>query len=201
MISHQPERPFKCNLCDKAYRKRYELKAHRATHLEESPHVCHICNKSFKRKLNLAVHIRIHDSNNRVPCRHCGELFVEGYIKKHELTHTIERPYTCEICQKPIFRKWYYNVHRKECEQRLKEGKNIYMKKYLPVGVRWTKKHNGKGNVKETEVIQSVATLPESSSTCNNQMDVKQSNVFEKITDNLNMESMQMDLEIDRHLV
>ena len=61
--------PFKCDKCDKRFRKLSELKTHIRSHTGEQPFQCHICGKRFTQSSNLGKHIRnLHinpKSNNR----------------------------------------------------------------------------------------------------------------------------------------
>ena len=50
--------PFKCDKCEKRFRKLSELKTHIRSHTGEQPFQCHICGKRFTQSSNLGKHIR-----------------------------------------------------------------------------------------------------------------------------------------------
>lgn len=60
-LTEDPSKPFKCNLCNTAFRRMEHLKRHhRSIHTAEKPYTCNECNKSFSRSDNLAQHQRTH---------------------------------------------------------------------------------------------------------------------------------------------
>lgn len=52
------ERPFKCEVCGKAFNQKGALLIHTVKHTGERPHICDFCQASFAQKGNLRNHIR-----------------------------------------------------------------------------------------------------------------------------------------------
>lgn len=53
---HSQERHFKCNECDKAFKRNSELVRHKTSHSDLRPHVCETCGVSYKRSTHLRRH-------------------------------------------------------------------------------------------------------------------------------------------------
>ncbi|CAL4104217.1 unnamed protein product, partial [Meganyctiphanes norvegica] len=54
------EKPYQCNLCDKAFTKKNIFKTHQWIHTGEKPYQCKQCDKIFSRNNILVRHQRIH---------------------------------------------------------------------------------------------------------------------------------------------
>ena len=95
------EKPYKCDLCSKRFKRRYDLKKHRRTHTCEKPYECEICHKQFTQSSSLARHRRIHTGEKPHACEFCEKRFTESSaLKNHKRIHTREKPYKCEFCEK-----------------------------------------------------------------------------------------------------
>ncbi|XP_023212282.1 zinc finger protein 226-like [Centruroides sculpturatus] len=79
---------------------------------------CDICGKSVPYgKGRLERHMRIHRSN---ACKICGKEFrLNRILRRHERTHSEERPFKCDICNKSFklkeYLKKHYEIHNDEC--------------------------------------------------------------------------------------
>lgn len=85
MKSHSDEKPFKCELCDKAYSVRCRLTWHvKCIHSDEKPFPCPICPKRFVYQSSLDHHMRIHTGERPFQCIACGKGYINSsLLKKH----------------------------------------------------------------------------------------------------------------------
>ncbi|XP_067931832.1 zinc finger protein 341-like isoform X2 [Watersipora subatra] len=70
LMSHRPEeeREFTCDICNKAMKSEYYLKAHRRIHTGELPYACELCGKRFNRKDKVNRHMLTHDLVKKFVC-------------------------------------------------------------------------------------------------------------------------------------
>ncbi|XP_026482559.1 zinc finger and SCAN domain-containing protein 31-like [Ctenocephalides felis] len=69
-------------------------------------HECEICNKTFTRKTNLKQHKMIHTGERPFSCEICNKTFTtKRPLKEHRMLHTGDRPYECKICHKTFVAK------------------------------------------------------------------------------------------------
>ena len=75
--------PFKCNQCEKQFKRRENLKSHIKLHASTAPK-CQYCGKQFSRKSNLRQHILIHTNERPFKCNYCNKAFRQKhvYVKK-----------------------------------------------------------------------------------------------------------------------
>ena len=74
MQIHNEQKPFKCHICEKKFRRVDGLQVHKRIHTGEK-YKCDICDKKFKQSGSLNVHKRIHTEENPFQCYFCSARF------------------------------------------------------------------------------------------------------------------------------
>ncbi|XP_014219131.1 uncharacterized protein LOC106647318 [Copidosoma floridanum] len=91
-----------CKHCDKTFKTEMILRNHvKNTHIEKEPMNCLDCNLTFTSEVRLKHHMMI--THNRMEgtlgCPHCTKRFVNHLrLKTHMISHSEERPFTCDDC-------------------------------------------------------------------------------------------------------
>ncbi|CAA9997304.1 unnamed protein product, partial [Nesidiocoris tenuis] len=85
--------PLQCDVCGKCFRY----------NAQDSQFNCDRCAFTGKSETELLVHKILHESqqmegSGKFECSFCRKTVNESYAKKHMMTHTMERPYSCHIC-------------------------------------------------------------------------------------------------------
>ncbi|XP_053699304.1 zinc finger protein 62 homolog [Sabethes cyaneus] len=123
---HTPdsEKPFKCEICDVAYFKKFLLRNHMKYHIamEQKTFQCLECDKSFGTDLLLRSHQQnIHGASSSWVCEICAKGFVyQSLLEKHRLSHSAEGVASlkvqCEHCSKWLTTKAGLYNHLKRCQ-------------------------------------------------------------------------------------
>uniref|UniRef100_A0A1Q3F945 Putative transcription factor hamlet n=1 Tax=Culex tarsalis TaxID=7177 RepID=A0A1Q3F945_CULTA len=101
-VSREKERPFKCDLCGKAYPAKIHLEGHYSIHPEYHNVKCDECPKGFFNERELNCHKRhIHKAEESyIECVTCNKRFKnQNTWRRHQETHG-GRDYCCEQCGK-----------------------------------------------------------------------------------------------------
>ncbi|XP_030014418.1 zinc finger protein ZFAT isoform X3 [Sphaeramia orbicularis] len=99
--AHQGVKPYLCNLCDYAGRRKSNLKTHMNRHRTERCHLCDLCGKKFKSKVTLKSHRLSHtDEGKRFQCSECDFTSVsKPSLLRHMEQHTEFKPFRCAHCR------------------------------------------------------------------------------------------------------
>ncbi|KAH8347577.1 hypothetical protein KR059_012975 [Drosophila kikkawai] len=117
LVRHTGVKPFECPDCGKREFSMYLMNIHiRVKHRGEKPFVCKYCDESFSDSTQRSRHqSRMHElkvANRRYNCAFCDLRFeVQSQLKKHEVVHSGQRNYPCEICNVAFTRKFNLQTH------------------------------------------------------------------------------------------
>ncbi|CAH1793093.1 unnamed protein product [Owenia fusiformis] len=106
--------PIVCDLCDKTFKSRANLRLHKRGVHEQATEVfqCDQCPQMFYIKHRLNRHILSH--SKPFVCTYCNQRFgYKKYLTQHVRIHTGEKPYKCSMCGVGFRQKNSLNVHNK----------------------------------------------------------------------------------------
>ena len=82
---------------------------------EEKPHKCQICGRAFRKHSALVIHHRVHSGEKPYRCPECSKNFsISGNLRRHFLIHTGERPYVCPDCSRAFNNPSHLTRHRRK---------------------------------------------------------------------------------------
>ena len=100
------EAQFRCENCTRSFKTWTGLSHHRTRwHSDSRSLQCEICGEGLANALHRESHLRMHRSSH--VCGECNKKFLSAaHLKKHQITHTKDRPFVCPTCFK-TFRDKY----------------------------------------------------------------------------------------------
>ncbi|XP_076673537.1 uncharacterized protein LOC143371803 isoform X6 [Andrena cerasifolii] len=122
MLRHKDKAdlPFKCNDCDKRFRKAIDLQEHYNIHSGDKPFVCQQCGSAFYLRRQLSAHCRrMHPElkANKVTstaCDICGRvLATKRSLFRHKESHNPTKLYLCDYCGKSLSSAEHLKKHRR----------------------------------------------------------------------------------------
>lgn len=102
--THKNQTEYKCNECERVFKKLNHLNTHRVKHLKEFPYKCEYCSKGFVIKTNYECHILTHNTNQELPheCKVCLKRFSNPeHLNRHMVMHTENVSYSVKykVCK------------------------------------------------------------------------------------------------------
>uniref|UniRef100_A0A3B5AJ89 C2H2-type domain-containing protein n=1 Tax=Stegastes partitus TaxID=144197 RepID=A0A3B5AJ89_9TELE len=78
---------------------------------------CDLCDRTFIRKHDLKQHMFSHTHERRIQCPKCNKHFLKtNHLKKHMNSHEGRRDFVCEKCHKAFLTKYHLTRHLKICK-------------------------------------------------------------------------------------
>ncbi|KAF4529311.1 hypothetical protein B566_EDAN011405 [Ephemera danica] len=110
---HREYKPYECEMCNKRYHVKCDLKNHMHIHSSTiSTFLCDSCGCCFASPILLLNHI--HRGHNTKPCLFCNKQFGQLLMKRHmNREHFHERKYRCDICYNSFYSTTDVEYHKK----------------------------------------------------------------------------------------
>ncbi|KYN14041.1 PREDICTED: zinc finger protein 678 [Trachymyrmex cornetzi] len=112
---HMGIKPYACEYCDQRFTIKPDLADHvRKKHTRERPFKCDVCNKAFLTGSVFYQHRLIHRGDRRYKCHYCEKAFTRTEaLNNHIKIHTGEKPHSCDICGRCFRQKGDMRKHRR----------------------------------------------------------------------------------------
>lgn len=116
--SHK-EKNVECDLCNKKFTFKYQVKKHMNVHSPTKTYICDSCAKEFRTKIAFEEHrVQVHGDAGKYKCTidNCQKQFCrKGKYQDHIESHLGLKEYVCTLCKKKYDNKMNLLKHRKRC--------------------------------------------------------------------------------------
>ena len=85
MLLHTGKKEFQCEVCEKKFSQKFNLKQHMLIHSKVKALKCDIFKKKFTHKSNLVQHFRIHLGEKPYGCAKCGNWFTASFGRDYHI--------------------------------------------------------------------------------------------------------------------
>ena len=121
---HMGVKPYACEYCDAKFTIKPDLADHtRKKHTRERPFKCDVCGKAFLTGSVFYQHRLIHRGDRRYKCQYCEKSFTRTEaLNNHVKIHTGEKPHACDVCGRCFRQKGDMRKHRRTQHNLNKEG-------------------------------------------------------------------------------
>ena len=85
--------------------------------------ICSVCNKTYANRKKLLKHINLVHKSKTSLCNICGKVFKNHLLPRHMLTHRVEKPFSCNLCEFSTVKKYNLDVHMRAHERK---GSGVY---------------------------------------------------------------------------
>ncbi|KAG7462975.1 hypothetical protein MATL_G00190410 [Megalops atlanticus] len=132
MLAAPHSQIFMCPLCSKVFPSPHILQIHLSTHFREQEGAarakpagdvnvptCSICGKTFSCMYTLKRHERTHSGEKPYTCTTCGKSFQYSHnLSRHAVVHTREKPHACKWCERRFTQSGdlYRHIRKFHCE-------------------------------------------------------------------------------------
>ena len=115
LIGGGPGQQWECQICQKSVKGRAceVTKHYLKTHQVQPIFPCHACDYTSRTEKMYQAHRMSHLVE--YPCEHCGKIFSQhSRLVYHMNSHTNEREFECDICQKKFNTAQYVTTHKRK---------------------------------------------------------------------------------------
>lgn len=142
---HTGNKPYKCDFPACAYEcsQSSTLTVHKRTHTGERPYKCDFedCDYAAVTSSQLTIHIRTHSKETPFECQYdnCDKAYAQqGALNDHiRSAHTLERPYSCDRCDRTFTSSASLYTHKKSHDDERK-----YVCQFLDCGAKFNRSHH-----------------------------------------------------------
>ncbi|XP_015268323.1 PREDICTED: zinc finger protein 236 [Gekko japonicus] len=111
----QSKRSYRCEYCNKGFKKSSHLKQHVRSHTGEKPYKCQLCGRGFVSSGVLKSHEKTHTGVKAFSCSICNTSFTtNGSLTRHMATHMSMKPYKCPFCDETFRTTVHCKKHMKK---------------------------------------------------------------------------------------